>query len=99
MFLEYNWLVKHNPEVNWNTGTIQFTRCLKEYRIQHQDIVFMSRTWRLQLVENTDKGQQEIGQEPNMTNPEDLLKYIQLFTYLFNKKNYQNRENGTMKSI
>ena len=22
IFLEYDWLVKHNPEVNWNTGTI-----------------------------------------------------------------------------
>ena len=22
MFLGYNWLVKHNPEVNWNKGTM-----------------------------------------------------------------------------
>jgi len=22
MFLEYNWLVKHNPEVNWDKKTI-----------------------------------------------------------------------------
>ena len=22
IFLEYNWLVKYNPEVNWNTRTI-----------------------------------------------------------------------------
>jgi len=22
MFLGYNWLVKHNPEVNWDTETI-----------------------------------------------------------------------------
>ena len=22
IFLEYNWLVKHNLEVNWDTGTI-----------------------------------------------------------------------------
>ena len=22
MFLEYDWLVKHNPEVNWNSGTM-----------------------------------------------------------------------------
>jgi len=31
MFLWYDWLVKHNPEVNWNTETIWFTRCLKMY--------------------------------------------------------------------
>ena len=22
MFLGYDWLIKHNPEVNWKTGTI-----------------------------------------------------------------------------
>jgi len=36
MFLGYDWLVKHNPEVNWNTETIQFTRCPKKCKIQHQ---------------------------------------------------------------
>ena len=35
MFLEYDWLVKHNSEVNWDKRIIQFTRCLREYRIQH----------------------------------------------------------------
>ena len=35
MFLEYNWLVKHNPEVNWDKKTIQFTKCLKECKVQH----------------------------------------------------------------
>ena len=27
MFLGYNWLVKHNQEVNWKNSTIKFTRC------------------------------------------------------------------------
>ena len=27
MFLDHDWLVKHNPEVNWKNGTIRFTRC------------------------------------------------------------------------
>jgi len=35
MFLEYDWLVKHNSEVNWDKRIIQFTRCPREYRIQH----------------------------------------------------------------
>ena len=35
MFLEYNWLVKHNSEVNWNTGTIQFNRYSKKCKIRH----------------------------------------------------------------
>ena len=47
MFLGYDWLVKHNPEVNWNLGMIQFMRCPNEYKIQHQDILFMSKTRRI----------------------------------------------------
>jgi len=27
MFLGHDWLVKHNPEINWKNGIIQFTRC------------------------------------------------------------------------
>jgi len=27
MFLEHDWLVKYNLEVNWKNKTIQFTRC------------------------------------------------------------------------
>ena len=27
MFLGHNWLVKHNPEINWKNSTIWFTRC------------------------------------------------------------------------
>ena len=27
MFLGHDWLVKHNPEVNWKNSTIKFTRC------------------------------------------------------------------------
>ena len=55
IFLEYNWLVKHNPEVNWDKRTIQFIRCLREYRIQYQNIMFISRTRRLQLMKDIDK--------------------------------------------
>jgi len=29
MFLGHDWLVKHNPEVNWKNGTIRFIRCLE----------------------------------------------------------------------
>jgi len=35
IFLGYNWLVKHNPEVNWNIETIQFTKYIREYKTQH----------------------------------------------------------------
>ena len=42
IFLGYNWLVKHNPEINWNTETIQLTRCPRNCRTQHQDISFIN---------------------------------------------------------
>ena len=43
IFLEHNWLVKHNPEVNWRNGTIKFTRCPGNYTMTHKDIQFNSR--------------------------------------------------------
>jgi len=38
MFLGHNWLVKHNPEVNWKNGIIKFTRCLGNCTMKHKDI-------------------------------------------------------------
>jgi len=38
MFLGYDWLVKHNPEVNWKNGIIKFTRCLGNCTMKHEDI-------------------------------------------------------------
>ena len=76
IFLEHDWLVKHNSEVNWDTKTIWFTRCPKTCRIQHQDIYFMLKNRKVQSMDNQDNGQQEIGKEPDPTNPEDLPEYI-----------------------
>jgi len=43
MFLGHDWLVKHNPEVNWRNGTINFTRCPGNCTMIHKDIRFNSR--------------------------------------------------------
>ena len=43
MFLGHDWLVKHNPEVNWKNGTIKFTRCPGNCTMTHKDIWFNSR--------------------------------------------------------
>ena len=43
MFLGHDWLVKHNPEVNWKNGTIKFTRCPGNCTMTHKDIQFNSR--------------------------------------------------------
>jgi len=38
MFLGHDWLVKHNPEVNWRNGTIKFTRCPSNCTMTYKDI-------------------------------------------------------------
>ena len=43
IFLEHDWLVKHNPEVNWDKSMIQFTRCPRIYRTIHHNIIFKTR--------------------------------------------------------
>ena len=87
MFLGYDWLVKHNPEVNWNKEIIKFTRCPRTCKTNHQDILFTSNR-RTQTMEK-DKEQQKIGKKPDPINLEDLPDYICPFTHLFNKKKFE----------
>jgi len=68
---------------------MKFTRCSRICRTKYQDISFTLRNRRIQATEDNDKGQQEIGKEPDLTNPEDLLDYIRPFTHLFNKKKFE----------
>jgi len=52
MFLGHDWLVKHNPEVNWKNRTIKFTRCPENCTMKHEDIWF--RTRRTKEMETKD---------------------------------------------
>jgi len=74
MFLGHDWLVKHNPEVNWKNGTIRFTRCLGQCTMKHEDIRFKTR--RTKAMDTMEQDNREIGKELDKTNPEDLLDYI-----------------------
>ena len=87
MFLEHNWLVKHNPEVNWINRTIKFTRCPRSYTMKHKDIRFKTR--RTKTTEITELDNREIGKKPDNTNPKNLPDYIQSFMHLFNKKKFE----------
>ena len=87
IFLEHDWLVKHNLEVNWKNGTIKFTRCPGNCTMKHEDIWFKTR--RNKTMETTTMDNGKIGKEPDKTNPEDLLDYIRPFTHLFNKKKFE----------
>ena len=40
IFLGYDWLEKHNPEINWKKGTINFTRCPKNCYLAGQTTTF-----------------------------------------------------------
>ena len=87
MFLGYDWLVKHNLEVNWKNRTIKFMRYLESCKIKHQDIEFKTR--RTRAMETTIQDNGEIRKELDKTNPEDLSDYIWPFTHLFNKKKFE----------
>ena len=49
----------------------------------------MFKTRRTQVTDTQDNRWQEVGKEPDPTNPEDLSEYIQHFTHLFNKKKFE----------
>jgi len=89
MFLGHDWLVKHNPEVNWKNSTIKFTRCPDNCTMMHKDIRFNSRRTKETAMDKTEQDDGEIGKEQDTTNPEDLPEYIQPFTHLFNKKKFE----------
>jgi len=74
MFLDHDWLVKHNSEVNWKNSTIWFTRCSEHCTMKHEDIRFNTR--RQMAMDKTEQDNGKIGKEPNKTNPEDLPDYI-----------------------
>jgi len=76
MFLGHDWLVKHNPEVNWKNGTIKFTRCPDNCTMTHKDIRFNVRRTKETATDKTEQDNSEIGKEPDKRNPEDLLEYI-----------------------
>ena len=87
MFLGHDWLVKHNPEVNWKNGMIKFIKYPGSCKVKYQNIKFKTR--RTQTMKSTAQDNGKIGKEPDKTNPEDLPEYIQPFTHLFNKKKFE----------
>jgi len=74
MFLGHDWLVKHNPEVNWKNDTIRFTRFPEQCTMKHEDI--RSKTRRTKATDNMEQDNGKIGKELDKTNPEDLPDYI-----------------------
>ena len=74
IFLGYDWLVKHNLEVNWKNRMIKFTRYSESCIMKHQNVRFKTR--RTYAMKMTKQNKSKIGKEPDKTNPEDLPEYI-----------------------
>jgi len=74
MFLGHDWLVKHNPKVNWKNGTIRFTRCLGSCMMKYKDIRLKTR--RKKAMETMEQDNSKISKELNRMNLEDLSEYI-----------------------
>jgi len=90
MFLGHDWLVKHNPKVNWKNGTIRFTRYPGSCIIKHENIRFKTRrTKATKTTETKEQDNGEISKKPDKTNPKNLPEYIRPFIYLFNKKKFK----------
>jgi len=87
LFLEHDWLVEHNPEVDWKERVIWFTRCPGHCKIEHKSIWFTP--WSRRLLPKEEEESKKGDKEPNPTNPEDLPKYVQPFTHLFNKRRFE----------
>jgi hypothetical protein len=84
IFVGYNWLTKHNPTINWENSTIKFNRCPPECQTHHHDLSLPHHLRRIK----TETDNIDLEKETDNTNSEDLPDYIQPFTYLFNKKNF-----------
>jgi hypothetical protein len=83
LFLGHDWLINHNPEIDWKRGQIKFNRCPDSCSFPHNDIYFEPQLRRLQTTDDCPE-----EKEPDPTNPEDLPQYIRKFSHLFNKKNF-----------
>jgi len=83
IFLGYDWLEKHNPEIDWKKGTINFTRCPRNCHLAGQTTTFNNRRASIHTDEPTE------DKEPDKTGELDLPQYIRPFTHLFNKKKFE----------
>ena len=92
LFLGHDWLVEHNPEVDWKEEVIQFTRYPEHCKTEHKSIRFTP--WSRRLLPKEEEESKGGDKELDPTNPEDLLKYIQPFIHLFNKKKFEKLPDG-----
>lgn len=85
MFIGQDWLVKHNPEINWYTGEeVTFSRCPKECKVKHSNI----RAMRKGQKEKYKPTIEEVEPKRKTTDTLKLPDYIKEYAHLFEKKNF-----------
>ena len=103
MFLGHDWLVKHNPEVNWKNGTIKFTRCPGNCTMKHEDIRFKTRRNKTMETTTTEKRTRTTAKlERNWTKQiqkiyQIIFDPLRIYSTRRNSRNYRKDENGTTK--
>ena len=97
MFLGHDWLVKHNPEVNWQNGVIKFTRCPGNCKMKYKDIQFKARRNKtMKTMVTTDKlGKNQTKQTQRIYR--NTFDHLHICSTRRNSKNYQNVANGIIK--
>jgi hypothetical protein len=72
IFVAFDWLMKHNPTINWESGTVKFNRCPPECQMHHHNISLPHHLRRTK----TETDNIDLEKETDNTNPEDLPDYI-----------------------
>src|SRR4051812_39718977 len=96
MLLGHDWLVHHNPTVNWTTGHVNFNRCPPDCKIKHSDprINMDGRKYKTRMVEVGDPEAPRRTKNPPTTEPviesteTPLPSYVKEFQHLFEKQNF-----------
>jgi hypothetical protein len=71
LLLGHDWLMYHNPEIDWSNWMMKFKNCPETCKFPHNDIPFPHMR---RLKADTENSPEEKEADP--TNPEDLLAYI-----------------------
>ena len=80
IIIGFTWLKKHNPEINWKTGNVQFTRCpqectitIREYKKKHANAF----KYRASIEEvDDDVKESEIEDDVDVETEEDIYLWV-----------------------
>ena len=84
IIIGFTWLKKHNPEIDWKTGHIQFTRCPQDCNIaiqEHKKKQAKAFKYKVSIEEvNNDMKEDKIEDDVDIETEEDI--YLQVLEYI-----------------